>query len=74
MYQADAVGIVDKNITTNVAVKRLKHSTKPYFKQDLVSELEIMIEIGSHLNIVNLLGACSIKPNNGNIDDIFVAR
>ena len=46
---------------TIVAVKCLaeKHSEKDY--SDLAAELKLMIHIGRHKNIVNLLGACTIK-------------
>lgn len=32
----------------------------------LMSELKILIHIGNHLNVVNLLGACT-KPNSMNV-------
>jgi hypothetical protein len=31
----------------------------------LVSELKILIHLGSHLNVVNLLGACTKKISKG---------
>lgn len=33
----------------------------------LMSELKILIHIGNHLNVVNLLGACT-KPNGEDIE------
>ena len=40
--------------TTNVAAM-----------EALVSELKILIHLGSHLNVVNLLGACTKKISKG---------
>jgi hypothetical protein len=49
----------DTNVTT-VAVKMVKPTAK---SNDaivaLVRELKIMIYLGEHLNVVNLLGACT---------------
>jgi len=33
--------------------------------KSLISELKILIHIGQHLNIVNLLGACTKDINKG---------
>ena len=44
-----------------VAVKRLKEHPNDKDYTDLASELKIMIHIGRHKNIVNLLGACTLK-------------
>lgn len=38
---------------------------------DLISEMETMKEIGSHKNIVNFLGACTVQ-GNGNCPYIMV--
>ncbi|KAJ7388513.1 hypothetical protein OS493_037133 [Desmophyllum pertusum] len=48
----------DKRVTA-VAVKSLKDSATEAEYRDLVSELKILIHIGEHKNIVNLLGACT---------------
>ncbi|PFX33391.1 Fibroblast growth factor receptor 2 [Stylophora pistillata] len=48
----------DKRVT-EVAVKSLKDSATEAELRDLVSELKILIHIGEHKNIVNLLGACT---------------
>uniref|UniRef100_A0A8C1DY07 Platelet-derived growth factor receptor alpha n=1 Tax=Cyprinus carpio carpio TaxID=630221 RepID=A0A8C1DY07_CYPCA len=42
-----------------VAVKMLKPTARSSEKQALMSELKIMTHLGPHLNIVNLLGACT---------------
>ncbi|KAM9850089.1 vascular endothelial growth factor receptor 3 [Aulostomus maculatus] len=45
-----------------VAVKMLKDGATASEHKALMSELKILIHIGNHLNVVNLLGACT-KPN-----------
>ncbi len=61
VVKAEAVGLknADENVTT-VAVKMIKPTAK---SKDaivaLVRELKILIYLGEHLNIVNLLGACT---------------
>jgi len=48
-----------RRVVTTVAVKKLKENATPEEMRDLVSELKILIHIGEHNNIVNLLGACT---------------
>lgn len=48
----------DKKVTA-VAVKCLKDGATEAEYKDLLSELKILIHIGEHKNIVNLLGACT---------------
>jgi serine/threonine protein kinase len=61
VVKAEAVGLkdADENVTT-VAVKMVKPTAK---SNDaivaLVRELKILIYLGEHLNVVNLLGACT---------------
>ena len=47
------------NRSTTVAVKMVKANADIMYIQALMSELKIMIHLGRHLNIVNLLGACT---------------
>lgn len=56
--QAKAFGIVRGETATTVAVKMGKKKT-PAVVKSLVAELKVMIHLGRHLNIVNLLGACT---------------
>ena len=45
---------------TAVAVKMIKPTAKSNDALDaLIRELKIMIYLGSHLNVVNLIGACT---------------
>lgn len=43
-----------------VAVKMLKENASDVELADLISEMETMKEIGTHKNIVNFLGACTV--------------
>lgn len=57
VMKAEAYGIVDYEEKTSVAVKMVKSGVDHSFIKALTSELKIMIHLGKHLNIVNLLGA-----------------
>ena len=69
VVKAEAVGLkdADENVTT-VAVKMVKPTAK---SKDaivaLVRELKILIYLGEHLNVVNLLGACTKTNVRGKI-------
>lgn len=52
---------ISKSLDT-VAVKMLKDGATASEQKALMSELKILIHIGNHLNVVNLIGACT-KPN-----------
>lgn len=67
VFKADAIGIIDKETTTTVAVKMVKPNTDPSYIKALASELKIMIHLGRHLNVVNLLGAYTGNINKSNI-------
>ncbi|XP_072368801.1 platelet-derived growth factor receptor beta-like isoform X1 [Scyliorhinus torazame] len=59
VVEAMAHGLNHSNSTMKVAVKMLKTTARTSEKQALMSELKIMSHLGPHLNIVNLLGACT---------------
>jgi serine/threonine protein kinase len=44
-----------------VAVKTVKEGASSREKDDLLRELEIMQQLGSHANVVTLLGCCTEK-------------
>uniref|UniRef100_A0A336M798 receptor protein-tyrosine kinase n=1 Tax=Culicoides sonorensis TaxID=179676 RepID=A0A336M798_CULSO len=52
-----AQGIVPYEDETTVAVKMVKANTDDEIMRALISELKIMVHLGQHLNVVNLLGA-----------------
>ena len=58
---ATAVGILEWEPKTTVAVKMCKPPvTKPQLV-GLMSEIKIMLHLGKHINVVNLLGACTME-------------
>lgn len=57
VFEATATGIVSHEMETTVAVKMVKKQTDNHVVRALAIELKIMIHIGQHLNVVNLLGA-----------------
>nr|XP_032832834.1 mast/stem cell growth factor receptor kita-like [Petromyzon marinus] len=59
VVEAKAHGIPHQGSVTRVAVKMLKPRAHHAHKEALMSELKIMSHLGRHLNIVNLLGACT---------------
>uniref|UniRef100_A0A672IS16 receptor protein-tyrosine kinase n=1 Tax=Salarias fasciatus TaxID=181472 RepID=A0A672IS16_SALFA len=61
VVEAAAFGIEKATTCTTVAVKMLKEGATTSEYRALMSELKILIHIGHHLNVVNLLGACT-KP------------
>ncbi|KAL7632100.1 UNVERIFIED_CONTAM: hypothetical protein RMT77_017572 [Armadillidium vulgare] len=54
-----AHGILKPDVPTTVAVKMLKDGYTDSELTDLVSEMEVMKIIGTHINIINLLGCCT---------------
>ena len=63
VLKAQAQGIVSWERSTTVAVKMVKPHADISYIRALMSELKIMIHLGKHLNIVNLLGACTDSLN-----------
>ena len=66
VLKAEAVGFKDsEEIVKTVAVKMVKSVTNDAALEALVRELKILIYLGSHLNVVNLLGACTKQIHRG---------
>ncbi|XP_052005514.1 vascular endothelial growth factor receptor kdr-like [Xyrauchen texanus] len=59
VVEASAFGIDKVSTCKTVAVKMLKAGATNNEWKALMSELKILIHIGHHLNVVNLLGACT---------------
>ncbi|XP_026799071.3 KIT proto-oncogene, receptor tyrosine kinase b [Pangasianodon hypophthalmus] len=57
---ATAYGLSSPDTVTTVAVKMLKPSAHSTEKEALMSELKVLSYLGNHMNIVNLLGACTV--------------
>ncbi|KRT85113.1 Immunoglobulin, partial [Oryctes borbonicus] len=49
----------DNNTDLKVAVKMIKRNADDIYLIALLSELKIMVHLGKHLNVVNLIGACT---------------
>uniref|UniRef100_A0A8C5EVF7 Vascular endothelial growth factor receptor 3 n=1 Tax=Gouania willdenowi TaxID=441366 RepID=A0A8C5EVF7_GOUWI len=62
VIEASIYSITKSNSLNTVAVKMLKDGSTASEHKALMSELKILIHIGNHLNVVNLIGACT-KPN-----------
>lgn len=63
VLKAEATGIVPWEPVSIVAVKMVKPQADITYIKALMSELKIMAALGKHLNIVNLLGACTTSLN-----------
>uniref|UniRef100_A0A663FE07 receptor protein-tyrosine kinase n=1 Tax=Aquila chrysaetos chrysaetos TaxID=223781 RepID=A0A663FE07_AQUCH len=61
VVNATAYGISNAGDSVQVAVKMLKEKPDASEEDALMSELKMMTHIGSHENIVNLLGACTVS-------------
>jgi serine/threonine protein kinase len=62
VLKAEADDISGYEGTTRlVAVKTVKERASSREKEDLLRELEIMQQLGSHANVVTLLGCCTEK-------------
>ncbi|KAM9033904.1 vascular endothelial growth factor receptor 1 isoform 1-T1 [Sarcophilus harrisii] len=59
VVQAAAFGIKKSPTCRTVAVKMLKEGATASEYKALMTELKILTHIGHHLNVVNLLGACT---------------
>lgn len=60
VVEATAYGISKADSVMTVAVKMLKSSAHATEKEALMSELKVLSYLGNHMNIVNLLGACTV--------------
>ncbi|XP_061634329.1 mast/stem cell growth factor receptor kita isoform X2 [Phyllopteryx taeniolatus] len=60
VVEATAYGLSKADSVTTVAVKMLKSTAHATEKEALMSELKVLSYLGNHMNIVNLLGACTV--------------
>ena len=70
VLKAKAFGIKgsdkEKTVSTKtVAVKMVRSNINLSQLETLISELKILIYLGSHLNVLNLLGACTTEITKG---------
>ncbi|PIK35700.1 vascular endothelial growth factor receptor [Apostichopus japonicus] len=82
VFKAVAFGIEKNSTYSTVAVKMLKEDATENEAKALMTELKMLIHIGPHLNVVNLLGACTTDELvvitefccNGNLSDYLKLR
>ncbi|XP_037071869.1 vascular endothelial growth factor receptor 1-like isoform X2 [Pollicipes pollicipes] len=65
VVKAEAVGLLPHEPRTVVAVKMPKSGSDPNQIRSMMAELKIMIQLGKHLNVVNLLGAVTKHAEEG---------
>ncbi|CAL4089410.1 unnamed protein product, partial [Meganyctiphanes norvegica] len=58
---------VDGDKTIKAALKMAKATTDPEQVRSLALELKIMVHLGKHLNIVNLIGASTVNIDKGEL-------
>jgi hypothetical protein len=63
ILKAEAKGIVPNEPVTTVAVKTVHSNDDFKVKHGLLEEFKILSQLGRHLNIVHLLGACTKYTN-----------
>lgn len=56
VVKADAIGIEKSIKITTVAVKMIKDENDADQRNSLISEIQMLLFLGKHTNIVNLLG------------------
>lgn len=61
----DETAVVQRIKHKTVAVKMVRSQTNDAGMDALISELKILIYLGSHVNVVNLLGACTKQITKG---------
>ena len=71
VVKAQAFGLKNGESVSTVAVKTAKSQVNVAALEALISELKILIYLGSHVNVVNLLGACTKRINRGLIKIII---
>ncbi|KAI9559291.1 hypothetical protein GHT06_016080 [Daphnia sinensis] len=68
VVEAKAVGLKDSDETVKtVAVKMVRSAKNAAALEALVKELKILIHLGSHINVVSLLGACTKRASRGEL-------
>lgn len=59
VMKGEAYELMEAGVATTVAVKMAKSNSDFPTIKALISELKIMVHLGKHLNVVNVLGACT---------------
>ncbi len=75
VFKAEAVGLRNCSGTLKtVAVKMVRSKRNVVALEALERELKILIHLGWHLNVLNLLGACTIGKAKGNYFSSKISR
>lgn len=61
VYRAEATGVIPGQATTTVVAKRAIHPPSDVDLKLLIKEVKILMFIGQHCNVVNLLGVVREK-------------
>lgn len=56
------------SVLTNCCISVLSANAHATEKEALMSELKVLSYLGNHVNIVNLLGACTVGGERSNCD------
>ncbi|XP_076036134.1 vascular endothelial growth factor receptor 1-like [Oratosquilla oratoria] len=67
VVKGKVAGLQEGRESTTVAIKMCKSTSDPAQLRALTLELKIMIHLGKHLNIVNLMGASTINVGKGEL-------
>ncbi|XP_046596474.1 macrophage colony-stimulating factor 1 receptor 2-like [Neodiprion lecontei] len=67
VWKAQAKTICPRETVTTVAVKTVRPTANPNCMKALLRELRILVYLDQHLNIVNLLGACTKNIDLGEL-------
>ena len=65
VVKAEVYNLEEENTRTIVALKMAKSTADSSHLRSLVLELKILIHLGKHLNIVNLMGAYTVNIGKG---------
>lgn len=63
--KAEAKSICPGQTVSTVAVKMVRATHRLHYMTALIRELKVLVHLGGHLNIVNLLGACTQNVSYG---------
>lgn len=74
VVKAEAIGILNAGQNTTVAVKMVKPDADESHFKALMSELKVMVHLGKHANVVNLLGACTKSLAKKSIENLILFK
>ena len=69
VFEAEAIGIKESGKTSKTVAVKMVREVRNSALKGLISELKVMIYLGSHLNVLNLLGACTVLKISAKVID-----